>query len=277
MKTVNIVKCIFLCLLANVCSTAFAGDYPKPKEMIFAHEDQNAYPWVLPVGENAYVGIDLGLLKLLEKELGVTIHTQGFSWTGCLLQMESGAVDGAFAASYKADREQYGKFPTKDSGGPDESKRIHTSGYSLYTRKDLKVTFDGEKFDGLQGMVAAQKNFSIVAPLQSFGVQIDDFSSDPLIILTKLKLYRVEAAALQTARADNVIANQQGLADIIVKCPADLAPFGEKPYFLMLSHQFVEKYPEFAKEIWDKVEKIRESEEYKTMSEEFYNKKTDTP
>lgn len=35
-------------------------------------------------------------------------------------------------------------------------------------------------------------------------------------------------------------------------------PLKTKPYFLMLSHQFVKKHPIVAEEIWDMVEQVRE-------------------
>lgn len=37
-------------------------------------------------------------------------------------------------------------------------------------------------------------------------------------------------------------------------------PIKTKPYYLMLSHQFVKKHPQLAEKIWDTIEIIRESQ-----------------
>ena len=43
-----------------------------------------------------------------------------------------------------------------------------------------------------------------------------------------------------------------------------------KVYHLMLSHQFIKKYPKFSKVIWDTIAQVRESEEMKMINKKSY-------
>ena len=43
-----------------------------------------------------------------------------------------------------------------------------------------------------------------------------------------------------------------------------------KAYYLMLSHQFIKKYPEFSEVIWDTIEEVRESEEMSVINKKYY-------
>ncbi len=101
-------------------------------------------------------------------------------------------------------------------------------------------------------------------------MEIDDGTADPEAILKKVMVGRNIAGALQTARADNLIENNEEFKNNIEKFSTNKSPFDQKPYFLMLSHQITQKYPEFAKEFWDALEKVVNSKEFKEKETEFY-------
>ena len=186
-------------------------------------------------------------------------------------EMKNNRIDGAFVSSYKKEREVFGKYPIKD-GKPDETKRIHTSGYSLYVLKGSNVNYDGTKLLNVDPPVGVQRGFSIVSDIFKMGHPIDEGTADPESMLKKLKLERNSAVVAQTARADKILEENADLASKIIKIELDKAPFGDKPYFIMLSHEFTQKYPEFSKEFWEKCDKVRNSKEYKAKAEEFYKK-----
>lgn len=265
----------FLSLLLTLalgawCAPSLAG---QPLKMTLAHEDKASYPWVFPVTNNAsYEGLDLIFIDFLQDELGIELTTVAMPWARCLVTMEEGYVDGCFSSSFKEDRLVNGVYPTTDTGEPDASKRIHSSDYSLYFIKGKDITFDGKTIYGLNGNVGVQRTFSIIPALEKLGVSVDEGTSDPVIIFRKLLLGRIAAAAIQTGNADAIIENNPEFKEHIVKYETNLAPFNKKPYFIMLSHQFVESNPEYAVVFWNAVQKVRESEAYKKAAYEFLNK-----
>ncbi len=75
--------------------------------------------------------------------------------------------------------------------------------------------------------------------------------------LERLALRRVDLAALHDVTADSIIkSNPTSFKNIEKLRPAYIT----KAYYLMLSHDFVEKNPKIAQQIWDAIEIIRETE-----------------
>ncbi len=262
-----------------ICSLTFLpqsfSQIEKPSSITLGHEDQISFPWVFPKEKNTYTGVDLIFVQLLSKELSVPIKTIAFPWTRTLSTMEAGDIDGAFAASYKKVRERQGQYPTIN-GERDTSKRMHMSGYSLYINNCCSLDFDGTIFTRLKHKSAAtdigvQKSFSIIDALEKLNLPIFSQTSDPKKLLSLLSHKRLFAVTIQSATADHIIANNDSLKNVIVKHPTTRKPFHQKPYYIMLSHQFVDKYPEFTLEFWNAVEKVRTSEEYTIKFDEFLN------
>ncbi len=268
----NFRSIILTFILIFFYSSPYAED--QPTQITLGHEDQNAYPWVLE-GIGGYSGLDLELIDLLQDKFGIKIKTVGYPWTRALVTMQRGDIDGVFAASYKPEREKYGCYPFK-GGKLDGDRRIHTSGYSLYILKGSNLKFDGDKFENLvSGIgvtdIGVQRSFSIIPSLEKFDVSLNDSSADPGHILNLLFHKRIAAAAIQADRADQIIAAKPLYQKEIVKYETDKKPFHQKPYFIMLSHQFVKRYPEFSETFWDAVEEVRNSSEYRQRETEFYD------
>jgi polar amino acid transport system substrate-binding protein len=246
----------------------------QPTRITLGHEDQNAYPWVVK-DINGYTGLDLELIDLLQAKIGIKIKTVGYPWTRALVTMQKGNLDGVFAASYKPERKKYGSYPLKD-GELDGDRRIHTSGYSLYILEGSKLKFDGDKFENLvSGIgvtdIGVQRSFSIIPSLKKFDVNLNDSSSDPDHILYMLFHKRIAAAAIQAARADQIIAAKPLFQKKIIKYKTNKKPFHQKPYFIMLSHQFMKRYPGFSEKFWNAVKEVRNSSEYRQRETEFYD------
>ena len=95
--------------------------------------------------------------------------------------------------------------------------------------------------------------------LRGHGLEVDETSRDPLALLQMLKRQRIEAAALQSQRADFILQAQPELAAQLEKVAL---PLEEKVYYLMLSNRLVAQKPELAALIWDEIERQRESALY---------------
>ena len=159
-----------------------------------------------------------------------------------------------------------GRYPQDSNGRLDERKRLHTSIYALYRRKGSAVSWNGEQFRQLSGRIGSLSGFSIVAMLRDHGVEVDETSRDPVALLQMLKHRRIEAAALQSLRADFILQTQPELAAQLEKV---VLPLEEKAYYLMLSNALVTAKPELAASIWDEIERQRESEQYQQEVQAF--------
>jgi polar amino acid transport system substrate-binding protein len=201
--------------------------------------------------------------------LGIEVVFKALPWQRSLKTMMKGKVDGTFAASYKKGRLQYGNYPM-DNGKIDAAKRLHMSGYSLYVLNDSDIKIENDRIINVSGKIGAQRGFSIVESLKKMELKVDYGTSDPVIDLNKLLRKRIDGAALQSARADNIIENDELLKGKIRKIDTNRKPFNQKPYFLMLSKQLMNKYPGFAEKFWGNIEKTRESENYKNIVTAFF-------
>lgn len=253
-----------LCLLAIVAAMpAPAGAATRPTELSFCHEDQDSFPWVL----RDRPGLNILMMRLLEKELKIPFKLVPMPWKRCLAEMQKNNVHGAFAASYKLDRLEMGHYPAAKDGKPDPAFRLHTSSYSLYRMKGSTLNWNGKSFENLSGQIGTLSGHAIIDFLRERGASVDDGSKNPVDTLRKVQAGRLQGAALQTPRAERILALNPDLARSIERVPVMLE---ERPYFLMLSPHLAEQLPELASLIWKSVEKIRESTEYKRIEQDFY-------
>jgi polar amino acid transport system substrate-binding protein len=230
----------------------------------FCHVDQDEYPWVMQTG----AGVSQQMIRRLEEKLSIKVSFSAMPWKRCLAELREGNMDGAFRSSFKEERMAMGAYPMNE-GKPDSTKRLHDESYSLYVVKGSRVEWDGRVFKNLTGAIGAPSGYSIVDFLKSRGVAVDDGGKDALSNLKKVVAGRLEGAALQTVVGDCLL---QGDAELASKIDKVKIPLEEKPYYLMLSHRFVNGNPRMAKEIWEKVAVLRESPETKKALEAVLRK-----
>jgi polar amino acid transport system substrate-binding protein len=237
---------------AVVGASAFAAD--KPVSVKLCHEDVDVYPWVL----KDRPGLNIVHLKAVEQKLGVKLEIAPLPWKRCQEDMREGKVDGIFSASFKTERLDMGHYPMAGDK-PDAARAMMYDGYSLYRLKGAAAQWDGSKLT-VAGSVGAQPGYSIIDQLKQLGARVDDGTKTADDNLKKLLAGRVDAVALQTLEGDNALATNAEFGAKVEKVKPALV---DKPFFLMLSKQFVSKYPDFAKEIWKTVADVRESADYK--------------
>ncbi|ENC6658115.1 substrate-binding periplasmic protein [Aeromonas dhakensis] len=235
----------------------------QPRELQFCYENEDSYPWVLRNGD----GLNIRLISLLSRELGLKIKLLPMPWKRCLSELAGNRMDGAFAASFVAERLAYGQYPMHGDGSPDQNRRLHLSSYSLYRLKGDNLSWSGEEFINLRGPIGTLPGFSIMNLLKKKGATIDDGSRSPGGTLRKLLLKRIQGAALQTQRADFELASNPVWAKYIERIPL---PLERKAYYLMLSHDLVQQDPALADTIWSDIARLRQSEEYGSHMEAFF-------
>ncbi|MBB6341182.1 polar amino acid transport system substrate-binding protein [Pseudomonas fluvialis] len=235
---------------------AVAAEETRATHLTFCYEDKESFPWVMPEGR----GLNLLLLKQVAAALDLQVRWVAVPWRRCLAGLEKGVYEGAFAASYMAERLAQGAYPLDNDGRVDESKRLHTQAYALYSRKDDAVGWNGSEFRQLQGSIGTLSGFSIVDFLRLHGAVVVESSRDPEALLYMLATRRVQAVALQVLRADHVLQSNAELAAVIDKASL---PLETKAYYLMLSHQLQQRQPQLARQIWEEVQRQRDSTAYR--------------
>ncbi|HEH9399048.1 TPA: hypothetical protein SIA35_001027 [Aeromonas sobria] len=217
-------------------------------------ENSDSYPWLLQSGE----GIVQYHLKAVATALNAAIVLTPLPWKRCLSQVSSGQMDAAIKMSYSVERAtKVGVYPMRE-GKPDPAKRLLTESYSLYQLKGGASHWDGTTLR-VKGMVAAQSGFSIVDWLQAAGVEVDDSSRDPLIALKKLVMARAQATAIQTEVGDSILVAHPELQARIERLSPVLV---EKPYYLVFSRRFYQAHPQESQQLWDAIERVRDSAAY---------------
>lgn len=209
-------------------------------------------------------GIVLEVYKSLENRLDVELHFTQNPWERGLRLLEANEVDGVFNASFRPERMELGVYPMKD-GAADPNKRTFTNAYFLYKLKDSPLEWDGETFSNLDGEIGAVIGYSIVGDLEEMGVTVYE-GQNQLDNLRKLARGRLTGVAgLETMNDLHLKAYPEEFKDIVKVQP----PLAEKDYYLILSHQFVQQHPQLAADIWDEIERIRESGEYDKIAEKY--------
>jgi polar amino acid transport system substrate-binding protein len=244
-------------LLTGLLAGAQAAGASKPS-IPLCFERQEVLPWRTLDGG----GLNFELLNEVARRTGVEFDYQSMPWKRCLAQLKANQVGGAFAVSFSQERLALGAYPGGQKADPQQ--RMHVDRYMLARRKGSRVDWDGKAFRNLDGRVGFQLGYSVGDFLRAQGVLVDEGSQRSDELLQKLVTGRVEAAALGGGDALRLVRGP--LAEQIEVLPL---PLVEKPYFLMLSHDFVAKQPALAERIWKTIAEVRTSPAYRKREREL--------
>jgi polar amino acid transport system substrate-binding protein len=235
--------------------TALAADKPG---IPLCFERQEVLPWRTLDGG----GLNFELLNEVARRIGVQFDYQGMPWKRCLAQLKANQVGGAFAVSFSQERLALGAYPGGQQADPE--RRMHIDRYVLVRRKGSRVDWDGKAFRKLDGRVGFQLGYSVGDFLRAQGVLVDEGSQRSDELLQKLLSGRVDAAAMGGGDAVRLVRGP--LAEQVEVLPL---PLLEKPYFLMLSHDFVTRQPALAERIWTTIAEVRNSPAYRKREREL--------
>ena len=133
-------------------------------------------------------------MLLLETRLPIDVEIVRMPWRRCLeVELRQGLADGAFLASYQAEREQYGAYPRLD-GLLDSERRYNNAGYFCYRRRNSAVSWDGRTVAGLNRAIGAPRGYSVVQDLRAAGYTVEE-SDNTLADLRKLNAGRLDLVA----------------------------------------------------------------------------------
>lgn len=241
----------FLLLLLALWATSPAWGQ---KQLRLVYSDIQVAPYQMGNGLDvpAAPGAMVEMLQQAGRDVGLEVVLERAPQLRGFKRLQTGEVDGIFMFSFVPERQEFGSYPFKD-GKPDESARVLSLSYVFYKRKGSPFQWDGSAVRGLEGRaIGYNTTFSVGATLTKAGLPVEDAKTTEQNF-QKLALGRIAAFAMQEDVADGYI-GQKGLQEI-EKLPT---PWETKPYYLLLSHQFVERYPALAEKLWARIGKLRQ-------------------
>ena len=238
-------------------------------DMIIATDNTPGEPWVNGGGtefDPVKPGIELEIYKAIAEILNLNIEFRRLPWKLCLQQLEHGKVDGIFPASFKEERLKLGVYPMKN-GSVDTFRKTRDNAYYLYKTKDDPITWNGKEFKHISGPMGAPLGWAVVDDLIKMNLDIKEV---PVHVKTLEMLLsgRLNGFVCLESVFDSYISNEPDKYKDIVKVSPSI---WEKPYYLMLSHQFVQNNPDLAEKIWNEISNFKSTIEFQKINLKYTN------
>ncbi len=242
--------------------------HSEPLKVNFGYQDSSNYPFQTGDGRHINMekpGIAVEMLRLIQKKVNIDIVFKRLPWPRGLVELKTGKIDGLFNASYKPKRLEFGAYPMKN-GQIDLDRYSYNNSYCLYKIKGSAISWDGIKFDNLNKGIIVVRGFSIVDDLNKMGIIVYE-TNNTTKCMNLLVYGRADGVASLELAGDAILRGNESKFGTIVKVKP---PLKTKAYYLMLSHQFVEKHSELAETIWDAIAEVRESDKLKMLNKKYF-------
>ncbi len=198
-------------------------------------------------------GILLELIRHLEQDFSMSLTLQSMPWKRCLLMLEAGEVDGAFAVIWSSERDKRYAFPKNSEGNVDSQKRFWRVKYPVFVRQDGELFWDGKDFRGLRYGLSAPVGYLAHQKLLKLGAnythELDLELGLQLVSLGRLDGYIVEQnigmQAVRKLKLDNV------------HTPFEEA-FMFADLYIPLSKSLLRSRSQLAKTFWESLAIVRE-------------------
>jgi hypothetical protein len=258
-------------ILAIIVILAFSsGLAAETKEIKFITYDMENYPHV--IGYSRLInkekpGIFYEFLKVLEKNVGVRMSLTRLPYEELMEMLKTGntkGYDAYIAASYTPDRDKIAVYPVAD-GMPDYSKSLYIERYYLYKNKKSPVKWNGVYLTDIKNGIGSATDEAIDEELKWLGYRYKEEMVD--VLLKDVAAGKLDVALSIEKGTDYYLKNHPEIAKNVVKLKPE---FTARPFFIILSNNFVEKNPELTKKIWIAIGLLRG--EYSKIEEKSYSK-----
>lgn len=248
-KILSILGCVLSWVMTGfTLSPAFA----QGEKVVIAYASEPSPPYYLGQGSEIDAqapGYVVELLNLVAKKLDIDLQFRRVPWTRALQELEMNRVDGLFDASYKPDREKIGVYPGP-LGQPDAQKALYRRAYYLFATPKSFLNWDRQTLKDNIRPIGLKRGFAISDFLEKQKVNTEVFND-------REQMYYALSAGRLAAIADleedgNLFLSQNGAKfSTIAKVEPALQV---KPYYLMLSHGYVQKSPAQAQALWQEIQ-----------------------
>lgn len=218
------------------------------------YEEEDYPPFIGPTTPaNSALLIDLISSAAERSQLKLAWYRR--PWKRCIQELQQGQADGVFAAIWLPERDSWGVFPGRQSGlaTPDRRYRLWQVDYPILTRMGSGLSWDGERFTGVNRGLTAPLGYVAQQRLGTLGV------------LSKASHTAEKALRLvASGRLDGYVVERQIGLSLIHKLGLDgrvqmlPLPLMTADWHLPLSHQFVKRHPDLSARFWQSLGEERE-------------------
>ena len=215
-----------------------------------AFSDVESFPYQMGkgIGLADPPGVALEIISKSVDDLGRKVLYKRLPNRRVQSTLRRGEIDGAFIFSYKKSRLLNGRYPFK-KGKLDAERRIAVLSYFLYKKKGSDYNWNKRNSSTIVG---ANSGYSIVSDLQKMKVTVQEANT------TEQNIKMLQLGRLHFYAAQDIIVDAYLKRRKIVDIEKVEVPLKTKDYFLMLSYQFVNKYPKVAELLWTKIGENRD-------------------
>lgn len=222
----------------------------QAENLRFCYEDKQLRPYYF--GDNNLIpterpGATIEHLQFLTRQVpNLALKLERLPWKRCLAKLASGEVD-AVVGSYSKERETIGVFPRDAKQRPDPKRAFAEHQTCLVTRTDANWSWNGQQFVGINQVVVARSLG--YAPLKSPDQQkiIMHYTLSGTMDLDLLERGRVNAiTTLCRIAGENAVTPAVRERNLKVLMP----PLYSNTGYLIFSHQFYQRQPAVAEQLW---------------------------
>nr|WP_315486299.1 transporter substrate-binding domain-containing protein [uncultured Undibacterium sp.] len=223
----------------------------------FCFEDAPQAPWTLPDGR----GLNLELLKRVERRLGENFELISKPWKRCLEEVRTGVQDGLIGSAVAPERLQFSVFPSMADGSTDRTAALNEDQAKVYIRQNSKANWDGQNLTDVRQAIVVQRAYFVGSLLKKQGFQIKEVRSiqEALELLAK---GAADLAILQGVEAEDLVKYDSNIKGKIRSAETS---FVSLPMYLPVNRKTYTHDPRRIEAIWNAIREIRASSEYRQL------------
>jgi polar amino acid transport system substrate-binding protein len=241
-----------LALLAAASASASA--------LKLCYDDVPQAPWTMP----DETGLNLELLKRVEKHLGEQFHYASKPWRRCLEEARNGVIDGIIGGADSVDRREYAVLPLLPNGQGDPEQALYSDHYLVFIRKGSGASWNGRQFINLKGDVVAQRGYIVVEELRQRGHSVRDSIKSPEEGLRMLMVGSADAVVVLGVEAEEKLASNPQYQARIEQAKM---VYSSVPLYLLISRRTYEADPHRINRVWQGIRTVRASAAYRKLEE----------
>jgi polar amino acid transport system substrate-binding protein len=237
---------------------AAAGASGSPLRMCY--DDVPQAPWTMP----DETGLNIELLKRVEKHLGEQFVFAAKPWKRCLEEARNGVIDGIVGGADSVDRREYAVLPLQADGQGDPEQALYSDHYLVFIRKGSGASWNGRQFLNLKGDVVAQRGYIVVDELRQRGHRVRDSIKSPEEGLRMLMVGSADAVVVLGVEAEEKLAaNPQYQARI----EQAKMVYSSVPLYLLISRKTYEADPHRINRVWQGIRTVRGTPSYRKLED----------
>lgn len=241
-------------MVTGLAICASAGAENKP--LLLCFEDVPQTPWTMPDG----TGLNIDLLKRVEKMLGENFEFSARPWARCLKEVREGSVDGLFGAADTEERRHWGVYPTLQDGRSDTRRALHVDSFNVFLRVGGQASWDGKELRAPGKGVLVQRGYVTADILRQRGFKVQEATTSGPDAIRQLAAGMFDVAVIQGVEPELFLRSDAALTKRVT---ASKTPYELLPSYLIIGRLTYDRDPKRIEAIWKAIDMVRRSPEYK--------------